>query len=316
MEDYTPKVSVIEPFGPAIEHTKQVLFRPFDLERWLALGFCAWLASFGSGGGSGGKFEWRENMGDPREFFSRAQEYVLANLAWIGPLVLLGMALGIAFWIMITWLSSRGRFMFLNNVIHNSTEVRRPWSLFREYAHSLFLFRLVLDVIGMLAVGAILAGSALLAIPMWQASGPASLWILLFLIPLFVIAMLAFALVKIFTTDFVLPIMLLRSTYCVPAWQDFKLLLFSNPGRLILYLLFKIALNLAIGAILFLLAVLTCCCAACVMALPYIGTVLLLPIHVFKRAYSLHYLRQYGPAYDVFAPRANPSPETESPMTE
>ena len=151
---------------------------------------------------------------------------------------------------------------------------------------------------------------------MWQASGPAALWVLALLIPLFIIAALAFALVKIFTTDFVLPIMLLRSTYCVPAWQDFKLLLFSNPGRLILYLLFKIALNLAIGAILFLLAVLTCCCAACVMALPYIGTVLLLPIHVFKRAYSLHYLRQYGPAYDVFAPRANPSPEAESPVTE
>jgi hypothetical protein len=316
MENYAPEVSVIEPFGPAIEHTKQVLFRPFDLERWLALGFCAWLASFGSGGGSGGKFEWRENMGDPREYFSQAQGYVLANLAWIVPLVLLAMALGIAIWIMITWLSSRGKFMFLNNVIHNTAEVKRPWSMFREYAHSLFLFHLVLDVLGFLAIGAIMAGSAFLCIAMWQASGPASLWILVLLIPLFIIAGLAFALIKIFTTDFVLPTMLLRSTYCVPAWQDFKGLLSSNPGRLILYLLFKIALNLAIGAILFLLAVLTCGCACCIMALPYIGTVLLLPIHVFKRAYSLHYLRQYGPAYDVFAPRANPAPDAESPVTE
>jgi len=201
-------------------------------------------------------------------------------------------------------------------VIHNTAEVKRPWSLFREYAHSLFLFRLILDVIGVLAVGAIITGSVFLSIAMWQASGPASLWILLFLIPLFIIAAFAFALVKVFTTDFVLPIMLLRSTYCVPAWHDFKLLLFANPGRLILYLLFKFVINLAIGTVLFLLVVLTCCCAGCIMALPYIGTVLLLPILVFKRAYSLHYLRQYGPAYDVFSPTVHPSPGAESPVTE
>jgi hypothetical protein len=42
------------------------------------------------------------------------------------------------------------------------------------------------------------------------------------------------------------------------------------------------------------------------MIIPYLGTVLLLPILVFKRAYSLHYLAQYGPQYDVF-PSATPT---------
>ena len=37
-----------------------------------------------------------------------------------------------------------------------------------------------------------------------------------------------------------------------------------------------------------------------------LGTVLLLPVIMFKRAYSLHYLAQYGPAYNVFQSTVTP----------
>ncbi|GEM_PF-2401405 len=37
----------------------------------------------------------------------------------------------------------------------------------------------------------------------------------------------------------------------------------------------------------------------CLLAIPFLGTVLLLPILVFERAYSIHYLAQYGSGYDV-----------------
>jgi hypothetical protein len=43
------------------------------------------------------------------------------------------------------------------------------------------------------------------------------------------------------------------------------------------------------------------------MAIPYLGTVLLLPVLVFKRSYSIYFLRQFGPEYDVFPP-APPAP--------
>jgi hypothetical protein len=54
----------------------------------------------------------------------------------------------------------------------------------------------------------------------------------------------------------------------------------------------------------------TCCCAGCLLLLPYLGTVLLLPVLVFKRAYPLYFLAQFGPEYDVFPPpsAAAPSP--------
>jgi hypothetical protein len=52
----------------------------------------------------------------------------------------------------------------------------------------------------------------------------------------------------------------------------------------------------------------TCCIACCLMIIPYIGTVLLLPVFAFGRSYSLYYLAQYGPHYDVFPPDPAPTP--------
>jgi hypothetical protein len=58
--------------------------------------------------------------------------------------------------------------------------------------------------------------------------------------------------------------------------------------------------------------VVTCCIACCLVIIPYIGTVLLLPLLAFTRSYSLYYLAQYGPHYDVFPP-APPAPTPPMP---
>ena len=304
MQDYSPHISVMDPVGPAIEHVKAVLFRPFDLERWLAIGFSAWLAQLGSGRGSNGGAEAKKHyqFDSLRDAYHQGHEYVVTNAGWLLPAVFIGSALVVGIWIMLTWLSSRGRFMFLYNVTYNNAEVRRPWAMFREYAHSLFLFRLVLALVGLVAVGALVAAGAFGTIALWQTSGPGALWTLFVLVPALIVVGLGLAMVSLFTTDFVLPVMLLQSTYCVPAWRQFRDLLSDNKGRFFLYLLFRLLIDLVVGVIVLLLVLLTCCCAACFLALPYIGTVVLLPIHVFKRTYALHYLRQYGSDYDLLGP--------------
>jgi hypothetical protein len=45
----------------------------------------------------------------------------------------------------------------------------------------------------------------------------------------------------------------------------------------------------------------TCCIAGCLMALPWVGAVILLPVTVFFRLYSLEYLAQYGPDFQMRA---------------
>ena len=75
-----------------------------------------------------------------------------------------------------------------------------------------------------------------------------------------------------------------------------------------LYFLFQIVLGVAIGTLIVMVVLVTCCCAGCLMALPFLGTVLLLPVLIFKRAYPLYFLAQFGPEYDVFPPPAAPVP--------
>ena len=45
----------------------------------------------------------------------------------------------------------------------------------------------------------------------------------------------------------------------------------------------------------------TLVCTCCLVIVPYVGTVILLPLHVFVRSYSLCFLAQFGPDYAPFA---------------
>jgi hypothetical protein len=295
-------VSVIEPISPAIERVKLILFRPFDLGKWFVIGFCAWLAYLGKGGGGGGPNFNFPRGAEPEEAFHEAKEFVLANLHWIVPVAVTVTLVGIILWLVFTWLSSRGRFMFLHCVTENKAEVKAPWVKFRRHGNSLFLFRIVLGLIGFAAIGIpLLIAGILLAITI-AGGGP-------HIVPVFGFIMIglavliigiAFALVHKFTTDFVVPIMFLRTTSCTAGWREFLALLSVNKARFVLYILFQIVIAIVVGIIIMACVCITCCCLGCILAIPYIGTVLLLPILVFDRAYSLYYLGQYAPQFDIF----------------
>jgi hypothetical protein len=49
--------------------------------------------------------------------------------------------------------------------------------------------------------------------------------------------------------------------------------------------------------------VLTCC----IVGLPYVGTVILLPLYVTYRIFSLEFLAQFDPEFDVFTPAKLPA---------
>jgi hypothetical protein len=118
---------------------------------------------------------------------------------------------------------------------------------------------------------------------------------------LFVLGIVLF-LIKKFTFDFVVPIMSLRTASVMAGWREFMTVLSANKLRFALYLLFQILISIVIGAIIgigFCIG-LCLCCASCLLLIPYIGTVILLPLLVFTRAYSLYYLQQFGPQFDVF----------------
>lgn len=299
-------VSVIEPISPAFEKVKTILFRPFDLGKWFTIGFCAWLAYLGSGGGGGGgSGRGGRGYSNVHEGFGQAKEYVLANLGWIIPIASIAVILIIVLWFVFKWLSSRGRFMFLHCVAQNKAEVSTPWTKFRQHANSLFLFRIVLGLIGFVVIGLPVLLAVGCIVMMIAGDGAFAIGILggVLIGLIILVGAIIFGLISKFTTDFVVPIMFLRTTSCVAGWREFLTILSVNKARFALYILFQIVIAMAIGSIIFMGFCIGCClcCVSFLLLIPYIGTVILLPIHVFTRSYSLLYLGQFGPEFDVFS---------------
>lgn len=299
-------IGILEPIGAAIEKTRELLFSPFDIVKWLTIGFCAWLASFGSRGpGFNYQFSKFDSMQDLQNKILHLKEVILDNLPFI-----LSIGTGIAIIILavsvlLLWLHSRGQFMFLDCIAKNKAQVVYPWKEYADQANSLFGFNIILWLVGLAASAAFVIPAVLLGLMLlvkgFTAFAMVHLFWFLLLITGFILVLMAIGLVKLLTIDFVVPIMYLRKCSVLAAWREFKPLLFGFVWPFTLYLTFLFVVGIILFLIVLLAVFATCCCAACILAIPYIGTVAMLPLLVWRRAYSLCYLAQYGSMYDVFA---------------
>ena len=93
-----------------------------------------------------------------------------------------------------------------------------------------------------------------------------------------------------------MPLMYLRGYSIGPAWGEFRgSILSGHVGSIVLFYLMKFVLGIATAVAAMLLTCLTCCIAA----IPYLGTVIMLPLFVFHRSYSLYVLRQFGQEFNL-----------------
>lgn len=294
-------IRIVAPIEKAWHTMIRALFKPFDFNKWLCLGFCAWLAHLGSGGTS-------FNFNVPSEFKAKSTNMPsMPHIDWGSGLVI-GIIVGIvifvaALWIVFVWLSSRGKFLFIDGVVHDRGVVVQPWREYRADGNRLFLFRLALIaawLVLFLAAGGIgyfafiaIGGAGTfsggrLAAPQIAAIVTAGVVLiaLIFLI----------GIIELAVEDFITPILYHRRCRPMEAVRAFLDLARQHPGEFLLYLLFRIALGFGLTVVAFIAICATCCIAA----LPYIGTVILLPVYTLIRAYPLHFLAQFGEAWNVF----------------
>ena len=300
-----PTLSVIDPISPAIERVKITLFKPFDLAKWFTIGFCAWLTQLGWGG-----FNFHSSFGDsnnPAVYADRVQNFVTNNIALITVLGLVALVVGLAVFVTLLWLSSRGKFMFIHCVAQNKAEVKVPWRKFKQHGNNLFVFRLVATIIFFLTILLFIAAIIFPIIILKRSGSDAiapAIIALVFVCLIMTLMMIAFGLFFKFTEDFAIPIMYLRSCTCINAWRELLRILSAKKGAFALYVLFQIAIIIAIVMVVFTaISIVSCCCCALapLFIIPYINTVVMLPIPVLQRSYSLCYLAQLGPQYNVFA---------------
>jgi hypothetical protein len=287
------KIEIFKPFGEAFDLMKRILFQPFDFEKWLVVGFAAFLTHLNGGGGGNFNFPWNGNWNanaqsqgqNIRSFMDQLTPFWLLLIAVIFLVI-------VAVFVVFTWIRSRGHFIFIDCIVQNRGAIVQPWKEYRVEGNSYFIFSLLLFVC---VFASIILMVFVVVLPIFIinphehgaiAFSPLALLILIF--PLF--------LLFVSLVQFVAPIMYRRRCTAWPAAIDLLSLIGANLGVFILYVLFSLVLGIAVGIGMVMLMCATCCIAA----IPYVGTVILLPIYVFLQSFSLLFIRQFGPEYDVW----------------
>jgi hypothetical protein len=309
-------------FDSAWERMMIILFRPFDFGKWCVMGFSAFLAGLLQGGNgfnssfntnnfnnnsfnkySGSqapKFDLHQFNSSLTQAFSGMQVGIIVLIA------LVTIAFIFAFILLIYWLGARGQFMFLDNIVRNRGAIAWPWQYYARQANSLFGFYLLFMVISLAIFLPIIIVAVVICIPLfqhqrWPEGGEIAGFIVLGLLYIALAVVVSFVLFVF--RELGVPIMFRQGLLARPAFWASMNLIRQHTGSILIFVLLRIAIFIGVA----ILSVIICCATCCIGALPYIGTVILLPVLVYVRCFTLDCLTQFGPEYDVWTVDVSPT---------
>ncbi len=293
------QISVTAPVEKALNHTKAILFDDFRFKMWLGLGFCSFLAN-GIQLPTGGN--WGDSL-DSDALGDWVKQHV--ELSIVGGIAILMAFTAVS--LLMLWLISRGKFMFMDGVLNNSGAVKGPWRQFKFLGNNLFLFQLVLGFIFAftiaLTLGATFLGFSFIADAFGDVAGGA---VGILGISGFTMAVVVAIVLFLVIEDFLVPIMYRRNMRALDALGLFRReIMIPYSLKFFLYLLMRFLLAMASGILVLIGVCVTCCFAA----IPYVSSVVFLPIAVFFRLYSIYFLEQFGPEWWFFAREGTDGPD-------
>src|SRR5260370_20625998 len=236
------KIEIFTPFGEAFELMKKILFQPFDLKKWLVIGFAAWLSNLGSGNYNynyRGRSDWKDVpfLQDLDNTFNQIPHWILfTGLAII-------IALALALIILFAWLRARGRFMFVDCIVKNRGAIVQPWREFREQGNSYFLLGLLVGVVIAVIVSVASLPFMLPIIRGVTFAHPAAY--LISIIAVWGILLIPLILPPPPISPFITPPIYRRRCLAVEAFRVALSLIAKYPGEITLYCLFWIVLGIA-----------------------------------------------------------------------
>ena len=238
-------ISAVDAVSPAIERTKEFLFRPFKWGTYLKLGLVAIITEGlgndlhssahgdhggGHGGGHGSQVPWP---------FHLTPECV----AVIAAAVLLAILLSV----LVFYLITRLRFAFFHCLIHNTKEIRPGWRLYRGQATRFFWLNIVVGICFMLV-------AVLVALPFaagfWrlfhesQQGGHFNIGLLLALvlplIPILILLVVAGILTDLILRDWMLPHMALEDATTGEAWRQVRARIKAEKRQFLVYAILRV----------------------------------------------------------------------------
>ena len=291
----------------AVQNTVDRLFRPFRPERWLVLGFAAFLDQCGRSFSGGCQFP--SGPSGSGEGSGEGAEAVSAAAGWLGENALLAaliaagvLALVLALGTLVLWVTSRGRFMYIDNVATGRDDVVRPWREHAGRAGSYFVWVLGIGLGSFVSIVALLV-PVVWAVVVLSHDGPRTLPIVALAVAGFLLlaVTLGVSLFLVAMRDFVAPLQWYADLPCGGAITLFGRLVREHPAAFALYFAVKLGFTLLAAVV----AALACCLTCCLAALPFIQHVVLQPVFYFDRRWSLEVLHQLG-----YHPPAAPGAES------
>jgi hypothetical protein len=252
-------ISAVDCVQPAIQHTRDQLFRPFRFGQWSRLALVGFLAAeLHTSGCNFNGFNFPVPQGQRRgqEFLAPPFPHIdPSHLAHFVALIAAIVLLAIILFFLFLYLNSVFRFILFDSVIRKRCSISEGWGLWHRAGRRYFLWQIVLLIAESLfmvfLIGGPLAVAALLG---WfkdvqQHIGRTVLGAIL-LIGLVLVFVLLAAAVQLLAKDFLVPIMALEGVDFADGWSRLLALIRPEPGKYAVYLLLKIVLAIA-AAILF-----------------------------------------------------------------
>ncbi len=288
----------------AWERMLAILFREISFVRWFGIGFCAWLATVGSGGhirvfdsamrdasrGAGrGMDKWLETL--DTKLFSHES-------------IAMGICFALTFFAVyafLTWLRSRGDFMIVHRWYHPDAPLNETWAISPRLGRSVWLWRLSVSICTwLLAIPFFLTFWVQVIRPLLKAgwSGPSALAMLPSIVgwgSVLVLITLVYEMLDELLVDFVIPVMYCQQVSVCSAWRSAFSLCNQHPIGIIGFYLLKLGLRILSGIAVILFIMGTLLIGAFLLAIPYLNAVILLPVTLLFRGYSLYYLSLWRP---------------------
>ena len=300
------KIEIFTPFGEAFELTKKILFQPFDIGKWFVIGFAAFLANLS--GGLNFNFNLRgfkDANWNVSSFSGSIYQPSTSDGAWalwVIPLIVAVAVLILAFAVLLLWLGARGRFIFTDCIVKNRGAIVEPWREYRVEGNSFFFFSLL---VGLIALAIVILAALPIVLPVLMHGSNANFEIgMTFGFILLIAIVILLALAWMLISQLMVPVMYRQRCRALAAFRKILGQITSSAGPFILYFLFYFVLIIAVAII----GCVSVCLTCCVTAIPYIGTVILLPIYVLLQSFTLLFVRQFGPDYDAWGNITPPEP--------
>lgn len=318
------QISYSNPFNQAWLRMKSFLFNPLDPGKWFVLGFTAWLAQFDpdflfsfnfKNGDWGNQFRLDGLSGDS----PRWDDFSSVPIpAWSVPILITLAIVGLLIGLVLLWVQCRGKFMFLDNLVHGRSEVVRPWREQASLGDSAFLWQVIFTIVCLVVFGTVAAAVVLGMVVPGLLDAPTAGMIILAILGgtlLFMLSMVAIY-TQFFMNRFVIPLMYRDRIGVMEGWRRFLALFGENPLHFVLYGLFYLVVSI-VGWLLFLImGFATCCVGLLLISLPYLGSVLTLPLSVLLRYMDLEFLTQFdgGKGFLSPLPVIDPGPQDTSTL--